>query len=280
MWAVEFQNAKIWPDTGLKAFVLSVDMVGSCRRSARSVFTEKECFYGTSPSHPRKVAEMQREGWALPLGMDVASSIVPESLSSPATCHPIYFPNLFCWRLSETFSSFFSFVPRPPLRIRDTSADVIFKLRKQHQYNLLMLLFFFSHTCWEVKCVGIHENPNRAKGSFMRRVERMKEGGVGGRVEEEREERWGGAWRQKGDGVGDPSAHASSGRKKVFINLNCPHQPSSLVESSSQVFCTWNLTPVCLVNYEKPTWKPLFQRVNLFTRCCPPTALLFSSWQE
>lgn len=89
-----------------------------------------------------------------------------------------------------------------------------------------------------MKCVGIHENPNRAKGSFMRRVERMKEGGVGWRVEEEREERWGGAGRQKGDGVGDTSAHASSGRKKVFINLNCPHQPSSLVESSSQVFYT------------------------------------------
>lgn len=66
----------------------------------------------------------------------------------------------------------------------------------------------------------------------------------------------------------------SPGRKNVPINLNCPHQPSS------QDFYTWNLTPACLVNYEKPTWKPLFQRVNLFTRCCPPTALLFSSWQE
>lgn len=68
--------------------------------------------------------------------------------------------------------------------------------------------------------------------------------------------------------------------QKSFQNRNSPHQLLPLVKSSSQDFYTWNLTPACLVNYGNPTWKPLFPCVNLFARCCPPTALLFSSWQE
>lgn len=67
--------------------------------------------------------------------------------------------------------------------------------------------------------------------------------------------------------------------QKSFQNRNSPHQLLPLVKSSSQDFYTWNLTPACLVNYGNPTWKPLFPCVNLFARCCPPTALLFSSWQ-
>lgn len=68
-------------------------------------------------------------------------------------------------------------------------------------------------------------------------------------------------------------------KQKSFQNGNSPHQLLPLVKSSSQDFYTWNLTPACLVNYGNPTWKPLFPCVNLFARCCPPTALLFSSWQ-
>lgn len=112
-----------------------------------------------------------------------------------------------------------------------------------------------------------------------------------GFYEERKEKEEGKRWRRKGVGgregererekqrLRDRENKAQAG-KKVFINLNRPHQPSPLVKSSLQVFYTWNLTPACLVNYEKSTWKPLFRCVNLFTRCCPPTALLFSSWQE
>lgn len=48
-------------------------------------------------------------------------------------------------------------------------------------------------------------------------------GGCGGREREKERERL---------------REQSSSRKKVFINLNCPHQPSPLVKSSLQVFYT------------------------------------------
>ena len=132
------------------------------------------------PLPPQTSCWGARRSLSTPPSVDVASSLVVKGLSSLTTCHPIYFPNLFRWRLSKTLLSFFSF------RIRDASADAIFKLQK-HPHNLLMLLFFFSHTCWEGKCVGI----------FMKTQTGPR------RVYEEREWRgWrkegrGGVWRKK-----------------------------------------------------------------------------------
>lgn len=105
--AVKFQNAKIWPDAEIKAFVLSADMAGSYPRSARSVFTNKECFYSTSPSHPRQAAGVQGEAWApLPAWMwhpPLWSKV--SALSPPAI--PFIFQTSFAGDLVKPCSLFF-----------------------------------------------------------------------------------------------------------------------------------------------------------------------------
>ena len=80
-----------------------------------------------------------------------------------------------------------------------------------------------------MKTLGIHEKPNRAKEGFRRRE---KEDGeeIGCKRQEREETR---EQRQRNRKRGEREQRLS--RKKVLINLHCPHQPPSLVKSSSQV---------------------------------------------
>lgn len=101
------------------------------------------------PPAPGKLLGARRR-LAPPPSMDVASCTVLEGLGSPTTCHPIYFPNLSCWRLSKTFHIFFLQDQRRICRCH-------FRITEAPALSVDVAGFLFAHMLGREVCRDTHE---------------------------------------------------------------------------------------------------------------------------